>query len=59
MKIGIATTVKNEEALLRYNLLYHHYLGVDKFFIFSDGSTDKTIESVEDLPFVHISILFT
>ncbi|MFC1867057.1 glycosyltransferase family 2 protein [Thermodesulfobacteriota bacterium] len=54
MKVGIAITVKNEESLLRYNLLYHHYLGVENFYVFSDGSTDGTIQSIEHLPFVSI-----
>lgn len=54
MKIGIVTTVKNEERLLRYNLLYHQYLGVEAAYVFSDNSTDNTIRCIEHLPFVYI-----
>lgn len=54
MKVGMVITVKNEQQLLRSNILYHNYLGVEQFFIFSDNSTDDTIKSIEDLPFVHI-----
>lgn len=54
MKIAMAITVRNEEALLRINLLYHHYLGVDRCYVFSDGTTDDTLEQIQDLPFVRI-----
>lgn len=52
MRIAMTISVKNDRTLLRFNLLYHHYLGVEKFYIFSDGSTDDTIKTVEDLSFV-------
>jgi len=52
MKIGLVTTVKNEQALLRRNLLYHHYLGVDEGYVYADDPADGTIQTVADLPFV-------
>jgi hypothetical protein len=54
MKIALAVTVKNERQLLRPNLLYHHYLGVDAVFVFSDATTDDTLESLGELPFVRV-----
>jgi hypothetical protein len=51
--VALVMTVRDEEALLRANLLYHHYMGVELAFIYSDGSTDGTLASVESLPFVH------
>jgi catechol 2,3-dioxygenase-like lactoylglutathione lyase family enzyme len=45
-------TVRDERELLRTNLLYHHWLGVDLCFVYDDGSTDGTLESVADLQFV-------
>ncbi len=50
--LSMVITVKNERALLRDNLLYHHFVGVDHFYVYSDGGTDGTIESVCDLPYV-------
>jgi Glycosyl transferase family 2 len=45
-------TVRNERGVLRTNLLYHQFLGVERCYIYDDGSTDDTAESVGDLPFV-------
>ncbi len=50
--VAIAMTIKNEAAILRKNILYHKKLGVDKFYIFDDGSIDNTRETVEDLDYV-------
>lgn len=47
-------TVRDERDLLRSNLLYHHFIGVDRCYIYDDGSVDGTRESVQDLPFVEI-----
>lgn len=52
MTVALVTTVRDEEVLLRHNLRYHHFLGVDLCFVYSDGSTDGTVESVASLPFV-------
>jgi len=56
VKIGLVTTVKNEQALLRRNLLYHHYLGVDECYVYADDPGDGTIETVADLPFVRARV---
>jgi len=42
-------TVKNEERILRKNILYHQSIGVSHFFIYFDGTTDKGRESIIDL----------
>jgi len=52
--IGLVMTVRNEERLLRDNLLYHRRLGVESAWVFDDGSTDGTRASIEDLGFVRI-----
>lgn len=48
-------TVKNEEKLLALNLQYHRAAGVEAFYIFDDGSTDGTADSIRDFPGVHLS----
>ncbi len=52
MTIALVTTVRDEEALLRHNLRYHHFLGVDLCLVYDDNSADGTVESVAALPFV-------
>lgn len=54
LTIAGVITVKNERNILRENLLYHHLLGVDQFYVFLDGTTDGTENTVQDLPFVRI-----
>jgi len=54
MKVAAVITFRNEEKLLRPNLLYHRFIGVDDFFIFSDDTTDDSLKTVEDLPSVHV-----
>jgi hypothetical protein len=53
--IALVTTVRDEEALLRHNLAYHHYMGVDLCLVYSDRSTDGTVASVDALPYVRVS----
>lgn len=55
MPLALVTTVRNERRLLRDNLRYHHWLGVDRSFVFLDRSTDGTGESVRDLAGVTLS----
>ncbi len=54
MRIGLVITVKNEARLLRKNILYHHYLGVDTFFIYLDNTTDGSREAIKDLPYISV-----
>ncbi len=54
MTIALVTTVRNERASLRTNLLYHRRLGVTRAFVFDDGSTDGTAETLADLAFVEV-----
>lgn len=49
---AIVMTVRNEQDLLRANVLYHRYLGVRRFYVFLDGTTDRTPETVIDLDYV-------
>lgn len=51
-RIVLVITIKNERKLLRQNILYHHYLGVEHFYIFFDGTNDGSEETILDLPYV-------
>lgn len=52
MKIALVLTVKNEERLLRANLLYHHAIGASHVFVYFDGATDNGKAAIADLDFV-------
>ncbi len=52
LKTALVLTVKNEERLLRHNLLYHHFIGIDRVFVYFDNTTDKSRESIADLEYV-------
>ena len=54
MSTALVMTVRDEREMLRPNLLYHHFLGVDRCYVYDDGSTDGTAESVADLSFVAV-----
>lgn len=54
-KIALVITVKNEERILRNNLLYHLAIGVDRAFVYFDNSTDNGKSSIFDLDFVTIA----
>jgi hypothetical protein len=47
-------TVRDEVALLRSNLLYHRHVGVERVYLYDDGSTDATLTSVSKLSSVQI-----
>lgn len=51
---AIVMTVRNEQDLLRSNVLYHRHLGIERFYVFLDGTTDRTPETVSDLDAVTI-----
>lgn len=47
-------TVRDERLLLRANLLFHRHLGVERVYLYDDGSSDGTPETVRDLEFVSV-----
>ena len=51
-RIAAVITVRDERELLRKNILYHRFLGVDSFYIYDDGSNDGTLDTISDLPYV-------
>jgi len=53
-KIALAMLVKDEPELLRANLVYHHYVGVDTAYVFIDGDDPATRDSIRDLPYVQL-----
>lgn len=55
MRIALTLTVKNERQTLRANVLLHRWIGVDQVFLYSDSTTDDTLQTVNDLPFVNCS----
>lgn len=48
------TTTYNVEYLIPYVMPYVERLGYDKFIVYDNGSTDKTIELLKQYPFVEI-----
>ena len=52
MKVALVITVKNEERILRTNLIYHLAIGVEKIFVYFDGTTDNGRETISDLEHV-------
>ena len=54
VSVALVTTIRNEQALLRNNILYHRYLGVERVYVFWDETTDCTLETVSDLDYVSI-----
>jgi hypothetical protein len=47
-------TVRDESEILVRNLRYHHYLGIERCFVYLDGTTDDTADRIGHLPFVSI-----
>jgi len=45
-------SVKNEHRLIRDNVLYHRYLGASAVYVYDDGCTDGTMESLADIDIV-------
>jgi glycosyltransferase involved in cell wall biosynthesis len=55
-RLALVVTAKNECRLLRRSLLYHHFIGVERCYVFDDGSTDGTPDSLGGLPFVELHL---
>jgi len=53
-KVALVITIKNEERLLKQNLLYHFAIGLDKAYVYFDGATDDGPKSIENMPNVVI-----
>ncbi len=49
MKTAIVLTVKNEERLLLQNIQYHLGIGVERIFIYFDGTTDTGKDIVRNI----------
>lgn len=54
-RVALVTTIRDERAMLRPNLLVHHELGVERAWVFLDGTTDGSEETVRDLPWVEVA----
>jgi hypothetical protein len=52
--IALVMTVRNEADMLRTNLGYHRFLGVDLMYVYDEGSDDGTPDSVGDLDGVEV-----
>jgi len=59
VKIAVVITQLNEHELLRANILYHKYLGVEEFIIFPDNPDDGTSASIIDIPGVTLLPCFS
>jgi len=53
-RVGLVITIKNEESLIRQNLMYHHHTGAEHVYVYDDGATDSSLDRIQDLPFVTI-----
>lgn len=49
LKVAMTLLVRNEEDIIEDNILYHSSIGVDKFFIMDNLSTDDTRQIIERL----------
>lgn len=49
MRVAIVLTVKNEERLLQQNILYHLGIGIERLFIYFDGTTDNSKDLVKGI----------
>lgn len=49
MKITMTFLVRNEEDIIRQNILFHHAQGVDSFIVMDNLSTDGTASIVKEL----------
>jgi hypothetical protein len=54
MSVGIVITAKNEERLMRSNVLYHLHAGATMIWVFLDNSDDGTRASLSDLQSVRV-----
>ena len=54
MKLIGVTQVYNEEANIPYVMPYIERMGYDKFIVYDDGCTDRTIEILKEYPFIEI-----
>ena len=54
MKLIGVTVVFNEEKMIPYVMPYVEAMGYDKFIVYDDGCTDKTIELLKNYPFVEV-----
>lgn len=46
-RLVMTLLVKNEEAMLEENLLFHKAMGVDGFIVTDNNSTDRTMDILE------------
>jgi hypothetical protein len=53
--VGAVMTVRNEHDLLRNNILFHRFIGIDRFYIYLDAPSDTSAETISDLDYVVIN----
>lgn len=59
MKITMTFLVRNEEDIIRQNILFHHAQGVDSFIVMDNLSTDGTADAIRDLSrYIHIEYIY-
>jgi len=47
VRIGLVSTIRDEEAFIAHNLEYHRFVGVDQFYVFLDQSRDGSRQLLE------------
>lgn len=55
MRVAVVMTVKNEERLLKQNVLYHLGIGIDMVFVYFDQTTDNGPKTLLNLEKVEVS----
>jgi glycosyltransferase involved in cell wall biosynthesis len=54
----VVATVKNEAPYIYEWLSYHHNIGVDRFYIYNNGSTDNTLDVIRAWPYSSLVTVF-
>ncbi len=49
-RLALTLCVKNEADIIEDYLMYHHYLGIERAYVFLDGCTDDTANIVSHFP---------
>jgi hypothetical protein len=56
MRVALVITVKNEARLLRQNVFYHLRIGIERVYVYFDGSTDNGQKLIDDIEGVETSV---
>lgn len=52
MSFAVVITIKNEARLIRDNVLFHRHMGASAVFVYDDGCTDNSVETLDGIDIV-------